>query len=99
MVADTRHYYTCIARRFTDCWRFIGTGSVYLFIILNETEKRNHIPDRNNSRFLNSFLFAKKLLAFSYRNGHLFACVFHTLVGCFNSPGMDGAGENAGLGQ
>jgi len=99
MVADSRHHYSRPARCFTDCWRFIGTGSVYLFIILNEIEKRNHIPDRNSSRFLNSFFFAKKLLACSYRNGHLFACVFHTLLGCFDSPGMDGTGENIGLDQ
>lgn len=81
MVADTRHYYSGTTRRFTCRWRLIGTGPVYLFIVLNENEKRKHNTDRNNRRFPSSFLFTKKLLAGDYRNGHLFACVFHTALG------------------
>jgi hypothetical protein len=99
MVADTRHYHSGAARRFIDRWRFIGSGPVYLFIVLNENEKRNHNAYCNNCRFPLSFFFAKKLLAGNYRNGHLFARIFHTTLGGTDSPGMDGAGENIGLGQ
>jgi hypothetical protein len=99
MVAYTRHYYSGSARCFTDRWRLISTGPVYLFIVLNENEKRNHNTDCNNRRFLNSFPFAEKLLAGNYCNGHLFARILHPMVGGSYSQGMDGAGENPGLDQ
>jgi len=99
MVADTGNNNTCFNQHIISAWWLISAGAIYLLIVLNKNEKRNHIIDCYYRRFLNYFISLQKLLAGNYRNGHLFAGIFRSGMGITNSKRLDGFGAYIGLDQ